>query len=576
MTNLRMVAPANADRGSIGTRPMLLALVALSLLSACQSQNSGDRGYLDRFTYEDEDIERGDGFFDYSPENWDEISCNENSRLDECLGYIDKWEAGRGWSIEENHCRWCPDGSDRCGRHRQSPINLRREVGFEPGTHDSANECIDVHWMKYEDSYCDLEMLIDANAFTIERHALRISQPLTVFEDRGDDNDGVEDGVQNLCKKEGKGARFGRIDFSKGFSDWWFLSHIDLHVPSEHYQDGARYDAEIHLKHFYSIPYQNEMATVAIFLKVYDDAPPYRYLDKVICQWRRREYEVRKQCNLDPVDSTYPGCFPLKRNLREASSSSTTKPKNVKHPRFDTFEDVIIYNEQYRNRPNHTNVKIHMEDINWSPAEEKDWDTWIQEQSDQMREEEQLYHRMKELEHGGNHTDTLHEEYRKLLQYDELEWFNYWPMLGVRTEYYFRYTGSQTIPPCYGNFIENSRAEANHWRVMKDPIKISDRQLKELKRLIGDRIAPSDDPVNACKPDTAGKVSRDDNGKILDVEAARPLMDWNRVHYKTFCECKDWGSKWPEDREWCKEEDIEKRFYDKPYNFESSDRLDPN
>lgn len=102
--------------------PFLLVL-SLSLVASCSGQNSGDKGYLDRFTYRDDDVDRGDGFFDYTPENWDQISCNEGSRLDECLGYRDKWETGRGWKIEENQCRWCPDGSDRCGRHRQSPVS---------------------------------------------------------------------------------------------------------------------------------------------------------------------------------------------------------------------------------------------------------------------------------------------------------------------------------------------------------------------------------------------------------------------------------------------------------------------
>lgn len=30
------------------------------------------------------------------------------------------------------------------------------------------------------------------------------------------------------------------------------LSHIDVHVPGEHTQDGRKYDAEIQMKHFYS------------------------------------------------------------------------------------------------------------------------------------------------------------------------------------------------------------------------------------------------------------------------------------------------------------------------------------
>lgn len=211
-----------------------------------------------------------------------------------------------------------------------------------------------------------------------------------------------------------------------------------------------------------------------------------------------------------------------------------------------------------------------MEEGNWAPAEDKDWDAWITEQSKTMSGNEDLYHKMKDMYHGGNHTEELHEQYRKLFQYEELEWFNYWPMLGVRTEYYFRYSGSQTIPPCYGNAVDESRVGTNHWRVMKDPIRIHTRQLHELRRLTAERIAPIDSPVNACRPDTAAKVTRDntvDSNKIVDVNNARPLQSWSKPHFKTFCECKDWPSKWPEDRKWCEIEDINERFYSKPYNF---------
>lgn len=67
----------------------------------------------------------------------------------------------------------------------------------------------------------------------------------------------------------------------------------------------------------------------------------------------------------------------------------------------------------------------------------------------------------------------------------------------------------------------------------KDPIRIHPRQLTELKRLVADRIAPPDDPVNPCQPNTAAKVSRDpDTNEVEEVEAARPLMDWDKVHFK--------------------------------------------
>ena len=104
----------------------------------------------------------------------------------------------------------------------------------------------------------------------------------------------------------------------------------------------------------------------------------------------------------------------------------------------------------------------------------------------------------------------------------------------------------------------------------KDPIRIHPRQLAEIRRLVADRIAPIDDPVNPCQPDTAAKVTRDpETNKVLDVQAARPLQDFSDQHFKTFCECKDWPSKWPEDREWCLMEDIRERFYVHPYNFDS-------
>ena len=71
----------------------------------------------------------------------------------------------------------------------------------------------------FKDSFCSLEELQESDAFTIERHGLRIQQPITVYDDYADDIDGVVDGVRLECRIPGNGSRFGRIDFSKGFSD---------------------------------------------------------------------------------------------------------------------------------------------------------------------------------------------------------------------------------------------------------------------------------------------------------------------------------------------------------------------
>mmetsp|Transcript_18166 Transcript_18166/g.41859 ORF Transcript_18166/g.41859 Transcript_18166/m.41859 type:complete len:590 (-) Transcript_18166:1488-3257(-) len=581
----------------------LLLLLSLSTTNVDLTKGQNTDGiYLDRFTYRSEDVAIQNDLnnngksdhtsIDYAPRNWRDIRCNEGSRLDECVGYRDKWTTGREWGIQKNYCKWCPEGeNNNCGRHHQSPVNLQRAVGLDfdwssEFYSEIANECIDLHWMKYEDSYCTLDQLEEADAFTIERHALRITQPISVFDDFREDKDGVPDGVKLNCRIEGRGSRFGRIDYSKGFSQWWHLSHIDIHTPSEHTQDGIRYDGEIQLQHFYSVPARetgtnvnNEMGTVSVFLKAYDDAAPYRYLDKVICQWRRKEFEVRKECNLPLVAPTYPGCFPINksgRNLRHRKRKDS-ETNFRRHPKgFRTVHDVILYNDNKRSSLNHTDVEIYMDDSNWDPSDDTiDWDVFVEDQSKRMNDEEQLYQEMMEMENDKNHksyNQTLHDEYRrKLLNYDEIAWFNYWPMLGVRTEYYFRYSGTQTIPPCYGDFDGSSRKGTNHWRVMKDPIRIHPRQLVELRRLIAERIAPSDDPVMPCSPDTAAKVQRDpeDPSKILDVNTARPLQEWDRVHFKTFCECKDWDSKWPEDRKWCKIEDMNERFFEKKYNFDA-------
>jgi hypothetical protein len=94
---------------------------------------------------------------------------------------------------------------------------------------------------------------------------------------------------------------------------------------------------------------------------------------------------------------------------------------------------------------------------------------------------------------------------------------------------------------------------------------VTQRQIDEMHRLLKERIAPLDDPLASCQPDTAAKVNEDDPTKI---SVARPLMETRDTHYKVFCECIDWPSKWPEDRAWC-EQGFMDRLYTHPYNFQT-------
>ena len=164
--------------------------------------------------------------------------------LDQCLGWHDKWDTGVGWELDENSCRWCPDTGNNCGQHHQSPINMLRDIADETASSPFSNPCIDVHWMAYFDSTCTFDELRNNNAFTVERHALKVIQPIVETEER----DRYRIGCRNHL-----GRRWGKIDFSRGFSEWWHLSHADFHVPSEHTQGGKRYDGEVQLYHFYSV-----------------------------------------------------------------------------------------------------------------------------------------------------------------------------------------------------------------------------------------------------------------------------------------------------------------------------------
>jgi hypothetical protein len=270
-------SPALSPKRQWNTIKLLSLVVSCMLFLALEwsfscvcAQNSDDKGFLDRFTYQEETVDRGDGFFDYRPPDWNEIKCDEENALDQCEGYNYKWSEGINWTITSNFCKWCPDdGNQQCGRHHQSPINLLREFGLVVGTHPNAAECVgtfavvafvsvvilrdtksngvlyennvvlyrplphlcndvspDLHWMKYEDSFCSLEELIESDAFSIERHGLRIQQPIIVYDDYADDLDGIVDGVRLDCRIPGNGSRFGRIDFSKGYSDWYVRFEI--------------------------------------------------------------------------------------------------------------------------------------------------------------------------------------------------------------------------------------------------------------------------------------------------------------------------------------------------------------
>ena len=144
--------------------------------------------------------------------------------------------------MENNNCKWCPAGGD-CGQTRQSPIDLNRDIGLL--NRENSVDCRDWHHMKYFEGACTWDDLVDnggsihRNNFLIRRHALQILQPVD------------EDGVLQ-CDDPINGTTYPKLDVSKGFPNWFYMAHTEISVPSQHTQEGKRYDAEVSLAHFYA------------------------------------------------------------------------------------------------------------------------------------------------------------------------------------------------------------------------------------------------------------------------------------------------------------------------------------
>jgi Eukaryotic-type carbonic anhydrase len=301
------------------------------------------------------------------------------------------------------------------------------------------------------------------------------------------------------------------------------------------------------------------MGTVSIFL---DDGPNREWarLNTIICAWREAEEKTRASCGLPSVKSKYDGCPSYnrrsRRNLRDTNNTignaEFSLHDDVLPPAPQTpmsAYDIILENHHHINTIGNASYvpKLLDTDIDDDIIQERldfDWDSFLSQHT--------------QMEKDQNTS-------RNLQRADDGNWFNYFPMPAVKTEYYFRYSGTQTTPPCYGEFIsgKENRRQTNHWRVMKDPVVVAKRQISEMHRLVRERIGSKSDGNRACKPDTGAAV--DGNGRVT---VARPLQESDKTHFKVFCECEDWNSKFKEDQEWCNIQSKNERFFKHPYNFD--------
>ena len=176
------------------------------------------------------------------------------------------------------------------------------------------------------------------------------------------------------------------------------------------------------------------MSSVTMFLEAYDDATELDFLNRIICAWREEEEKTREECGIDSITSEYPGCVRYQRG-QTGGGSTTTQEFNRKlteapRKRPVSAHDIIIQNHHHMSfNSSYKPLTIEMDPYHDFKDVDFDWDAFIAEQY--VKDE------------GKNHYHG-----RELLNYEHVPWFNYFAMLAVRTEYYYRYSGTQTVPPC--------------------------------------------------------------------------------------------------------------------------------
>ena len=124
-------------------------------------------------------------------------------------------------------------------------------------------------------------------------------------------------------------------------------------------------------------------------------------------------------------------------------AAAQTKKTNESPLQFQTVQDLILYHgNQKRLGNSHQHVQSSQDNHGrcqlGGPPNDKDWDAWIDHESAKLQTEDETYESI--VQNTPHNVTAAHESFCKLLEGDEIEWFNYFPMLGVRTEYNYRYS----------------------------------------------------------------------------------------------------------------------------------------
>ena len=170
-----------------------------------------------------------------------------------------------------------------------------------------------------------------------------------------------------------------------------------------------------------------------MFFEAYDDAEPYDFLDKLICQWRIAEDATRSQCGLPSVTTQYPGCFGSTRGTN-SSTATTTRRRRFKQKYRRRLSESSSRSE-IKTNGNETEdfglLDMTAHDIILGKGEGGHW-TLEMDASDFMEPDDVEWGRFLKAHEKKR---SKRRKRRRLINYDNVgPWTNYFLMHDVKTE----------------------------------------------------------------------------------------------------------------------------------------------
>jgi carbonic anhydrase len=296
-----------------------------------------------------------------------------------------------------------------------------------------------------------------------------------------------------------------RIDFSQSPA-YYDLIYMQVKVPSEHciQHDGKVecYDGEIVFVHQGTrnekADLRDQMMHVAGLLKATD--VPNAYYETILRKWEEYQQLQYEQCELNYstgwAASNVTWGESLCDNKGKIVTASTRRPNRHLRPKKSRNRQYFLEDLE---------VSDFVPSLRWSVD-----DGYVDYQ---QGGDKALY---------GNFSNE--KDRQRELNLEENKYMKIYYKLLPRTDYYYRYTGSMTTPPCNENV---------NWRVFAEPLTISHEQLHRTEYLIAAHVDAQ------CNLATVGRP-REGSCK---VDVNRKLQHLSHEHELAYC--NHWnGAKW--------------------------------